>query len=105
MWFSKISHALPKGAPGLVMGSCIVEMYRIVIIEVQYQLEVNRCRNEDIIVKGNFGWVWSMWVGRPKIDRIEYIVARTDGRTDGEENHNITTLFKKRVDYKSVQWQ
>ncbi|KAH3838418.1 hypothetical protein DPMN_111827, partial [Dreissena polymorpha] len=46
------------GAPGLVMGPC------------KYQLEVNRCRNEEIIVKGNFGWVWPMGAGRPRIDRI-----------------------------------
>ncbi|KAH3854469.1 hypothetical protein DPMN_097011 [Dreissena polymorpha] len=63
-----------QGAPGLVMGPCIVEIdvnrfnfgwalpmwaghpriYCIVIREVQYQFEVNRCRNEEIIVKGNF---------------------------------------------------
>ena len=55
------------GAPGLVMGPCIVEIDRIVIREVQYQFEVNRCRNEEIIVKGNFGWVWSMWAGRPRV--------------------------------------
>ena len=54
-------------APGLVMGPCVVEIYRIVIRKVQYQFELNRCRNEDIIVKGNFGWVWSMWVGRPMV--------------------------------------
>jgi len=30
---------------GLVMGSCIVEIDRTVIREVQYQFEVNRCRN------------------------------------------------------------
>ncbi|KAH3768595.1 hypothetical protein DPMN_169812 [Dreissena polymorpha] len=57
-----------KGAPGLVMGPCIVD--RIVIREVQFQLEVNRCRNEEIIVKGNFGWAWPMWQGHPRIDRI-----------------------------------
>ncbi|KAH3713349.1 hypothetical protein DPMN_073139 [Dreissena polymorpha] len=51
-------------------GPCIVEIDRIVIREVQYQLEVNRCRNEVIIVKGNFGWVWPMWAGCPRIDRI-----------------------------------
>ncbi|KAH3866813.1 hypothetical protein DPMN_029936 [Dreissena polymorpha] len=39
----------------------------IVIREVQYQFEVNLCRNEEIIVKGNFGWVWSMWAGRPRV--------------------------------------
>ncbi|KAH3815865.1 hypothetical protein DPMN_144399 [Dreissena polymorpha] len=58
------------GAPGLVMGPCIVEMNRFVIREVQYQLEVNRCRNEEIIVKGNFRWVWPMWAGSPRIDGI-----------------------------------
>ncbi|KAH3710619.1 hypothetical protein DPMN_070108 [Dreissena polymorpha] len=35
--------------------------------KVQYQLEVNRCRNEQIIVKGNFGWAWPMWPGRPRV--------------------------------------
>ncbi|KAH3856886.1 hypothetical protein DPMN_099481 [Dreissena polymorpha] len=48
------------GAPGLVIVPCIVEIDRIVIREVQYQFEVNRCLNEEIIVKGNFGRVWSM---------------------------------------------
>ncbi|KAH3716195.1 hypothetical protein DPMN_058914 [Dreissena polymorpha] len=48
----------------LVMGQCIIEIDRI------YQLEVNRCRKKEIIVKGNFGWVWSMWAGRPRIDCI-----------------------------------
>ncbi|KAH3793930.1 hypothetical protein DPMN_147456 [Dreissena polymorpha] len=57
-------------APGLVMGPCIVEIGRILIREVQYQFEVHRFRNEEIIVKGNFGWVWSMWDGRPRIDHI-----------------------------------
>ena len=39
------------GAPGLVMGPCIVEIDRIVIRDVQYQFEVNRCRNEEVNVK------------------------------------------------------
>ncbi|KAH3776706.1 hypothetical protein DPMN_178138 [Dreissena polymorpha] len=51
----------------LVMEPCIVEIDRIVIREVQYQLEVYRCRNEEIIVKGNFGWAWPMWAGRPRV--------------------------------------
>ncbi|KAH3889118.1 hypothetical protein DPMN_013167 [Dreissena polymorpha] len=59
-----------RGVPGLVMGPCIVDIDRIVIREVQYQFQVNWCRNEEIIVKDNFGWVWSMWAGRPRIDRI-----------------------------------
>ncbi|KAH3736216.1 hypothetical protein DPMN_042779 [Dreissena polymorpha] len=67
------------GAPGLIMGPCIVEIDRIVIRKVQYQLEVNRCRNEEVIVKGNFGWVWPMfagpwgwlmWTWMVKIDRV-----------------------------------
>ncbi|KAH3865207.1 hypothetical protein DPMN_028246 [Dreissena polymorpha] len=57
----------PTGAPGLVMGLCIVEIERIVIREVRYQLDVNRCRNEEIIVKGNFGWAWPMWAGCPRV--------------------------------------
>ncbi|KAH3831618.1 hypothetical protein DPMN_104890 [Dreissena polymorpha] len=52
------------GAPGLVMGPCIVEIDRIVIRDVQYQLEVNRCKIEEVII-GNFGWVWPMWAGPP----------------------------------------
>ncbi|KAH3800426.1 hypothetical protein DPMN_154059 [Dreissena polymorpha] len=55
------------GASGLVMGPCIVEIDRIVIREVQYQLEVNWCRNEEIIVKGIFGWAWPMWAGCPRV--------------------------------------
>ncbi|KAH3706223.1 hypothetical protein DPMN_065606 [Dreissena polymorpha] len=43
---------------------------RIVLREIQYQFEVNWCRNEEIIVKGNFGWAWLMWAGRTRIDRI-----------------------------------
>ena len=53
------------GAPGLVMGPCKVEIDPNVIREVQYQFEVNPCRNEKIIVNGNFWWVWPMWAGRP----------------------------------------
>ncbi|KAH3780494.1 hypothetical protein DPMN_158310 [Dreissena polymorpha] len=64
-------HASPTaqllGAPGLVMGPCIVD--RIVIREVQYQLEVYR-------LKGNFGWAWHMWEGHPRIDRI--VIRETD---------------------------
>ncbi|KAH3850196.1 hypothetical protein DPMN_092602 [Dreissena polymorpha] len=56
-----------RGAPGLVMGPYIVEIDRIAIRDVQYQFEVNLCRNEEIIVKGNFGWVWPMWAGRPRV--------------------------------------
>ncbi|KAH3787139.1 hypothetical protein DPMN_165259 [Dreissena polymorpha] len=50
----------------LVMGPCIIEIDH----KVQYQLEVNRCRKEEIIVKANFRWVWSMWPCILEIDRI-----------------------------------
>ena len=61
-----------RGASGLIMAPCIVEIDSIVIKEVQYQFEVNLCRNEEIIVKGNFGWagpmwVWPMWAGCPRV--------------------------------------
>ncbi|KAH3862737.1 hypothetical protein DPMN_025710 [Dreissena polymorpha] len=42
-----------RGAPGLVMGPCIVEIDRIVIREVWYQFEDNQCRNEEIIFQGS----------------------------------------------------
>ncbi|KAH3830908.1 hypothetical protein DPMN_104164 [Dreissena polymorpha] len=47
-----------------------VEIDRIVIREVQYPLEVNRCKNEEIIVKDNFWWVWPIMGGCPRIDLI-----------------------------------
>ncbi|KAH3837368.1 hypothetical protein DPMN_110755 [Dreissena polymorpha] len=53
---------------------CINEIDRIVIREVQYQLEVNWCRNEEIIVKGNFGWALPMWAGAPGLVMGPYIV-------------------------------
>ncbi|KAH3776494.1 hypothetical protein DPMN_177920 [Dreissena polymorpha] len=74
----------------LIMGPCIVEIYRIVIRyailgrprvgngamhNVQYQFEVSRCRNEEFIVKGNFGWAWSMWAGAPQVE-IDCIVMK-----------------------------
>ncbi|KAH3813834.1 hypothetical protein DPMN_142304 [Dreissena polymorpha] len=147
----------PGGAPGLIMWPCIID--RIVIRDVQYQFEVNRCRNEEVIVKCNFRWAWSMWAGASQVEiyfivirdvqyqfevnrcrneevismwagrpSIGHIVIRdvqykfevnrcrneennfqggdngqdrlTDGRTDGGDNHNIPTLFKKRGDEK-----
>ncbi|KAH3884633.1 hypothetical protein DPMN_008617 [Dreissena polymorpha] len=97
---------------------------RFVIREVQYQFEVNRCRNEEIIVKGNFGWAWHMWPGRPRIDlrvireaQYQFEVNRCrneevnfqgssaksvggasgqDGRTDAHQ-YNIPTFSPKNV--------
>ncbi|KAH3779515.1 hypothetical protein DPMN_157318 [Dreissena polymorpha] len=82
----------------LIMGPCIVKIDRTVIrhvqyqfeailggrgicgrgrprVDVQYQFEVNRCRNEEVIVKRNFGWAWSMWAGAPQVE-IDRIVIR-----------------------------
>ncbi|KAH3891341.1 hypothetical protein DPMN_015435 [Dreissena polymorpha] len=52
-----------------------VEIDRFVIKEVQYQLEVNQCRNEEIIVKDNFGLVWPIMGGAPQVE-IDLIVIR-----------------------------
>ncbi|KAH3709108.1 hypothetical protein DPMN_068569 [Dreissena polymorpha] len=109
--------------PGLVMGPCIAEIDSIVIREVQYQFEVNRCRNGEIIVKGNFGWAWPMWAGRPRVGngamhkvqyqfednqcRNEEIIFQgssaysvggesgQDGQTEDGDNHNIPTFSPK----------
>ncbi|KAH3701490.1 hypothetical protein DPMN_076479 [Dreissena polymorpha] len=59
-----------RGAPGLIMRPCIVEIDPIVTRYVQYQFEVNLCKNEEFILKGNFGWAWYMWARAPRIDRI-----------------------------------
>ncbi|KAH3877653.1 hypothetical protein DPMN_001529 [Dreissena polymorpha] len=42
-----IRHDINRDASGLVMVPCIVRIDRIVIREEKYQLEVNRCRNEE----------------------------------------------------------
>ncbi|KAH3716575.1 hypothetical protein DPMN_059299 [Dreissena polymorpha] len=77
-------------------GPCIVEINRIVIRKVQYQLEVNWCRNEEIIVKGNVECVWPMWVECPR------------GEGDGAM-HNVQYQFEvnrsrnKEVNVKNIQ--
>ena len=71
-----------RGTPGLVMGPCIVEIDHIVIREVQYQLKVNLCRNEEIIVKAILGgrglceWGAPGLVMGPYIVEIDRIVIR-----------------------------
>ncbi|KAH3711650.1 hypothetical protein DPMN_071321 [Dreissena polymorpha] len=64
---AKFQGKTDRRTDGLVMGPRIAEIDRIVIREVQYQLEVNWCRNEEIIVKGNFGWARPMWAGQPRV--------------------------------------
>ncbi|KAH3738990.1 hypothetical protein DPMN_045634 [Dreissena polymorpha] len=68
-------HVLPRGAQGLVMGPCIVEIDRIVIREVQYQLEVKWCRHEEII-RGLCGRGAPGLVIGPCIVEINCIVIR-----------------------------
>ncbi|KAH3841121.1 hypothetical protein DPMN_114578 [Dreissena polymorpha] len=63
------------------MGPCIDEINCIVIREVQYQFEVNRFRNEEIIVKGNFEWAWPIWV----VGNGAYIVEIDLNRCRNEE--------------------
>ncbi|KAH3829075.1 hypothetical protein DPMN_131063 [Dreissena polymorpha] len=55
-----------KPTPHLLMGPCIVEIDCIVIRDVQYQYEVNRCRNEEVNFQGS---------------SAKYIGGRTDGET------------------------
>ncbi|KAH3749841.1 hypothetical protein DPMN_184356 [Dreissena polymorpha] len=63
---------LTQGRPRVGMGPCIVD--RIVIREVQYQLEVNRCRNEEIIVKAILGGRGLCGRGTPGLVMGPYIV-------------------------------
>ncbi|KAH3784495.1 hypothetical protein DPMN_162451 [Dreissena polymorpha] len=42
---------------------------------VQYQFEVSRCRNEEFIVQGKFGWAWSMWAGAPQDVQYQFEVS------------------------------
>ncbi|KAH3883720.1 hypothetical protein DPMN_007686 [Dreissena polymorpha] len=64
----KVQYQLNKGNFGWVWSMWAgpqVEIDPNVIREVQYQFEVNPCRNEKIIVNGIFWWVWPMWAGAP----------------------------------------
>ncbi|KAH3836626.1 hypothetical protein DPMN_109997 [Dreissena polymorpha] len=75
-----------RGAPGLVMGPCLVEIDRIVIRVVQYQYEVNGCRNKEVYFQGSSAYSVRGDSGQ---------VGRTDGRTDRRtaEITTITTIF------------
>ncbi|KAH3709458.1 hypothetical protein DPMN_068921 [Dreissena polymorpha] len=79
------------GAPRVCYGAMQFEIDHIVIRKVRYQLEVNRFPGVDN-VDMDVMFTWSMWAGRPRIDRIvirDVHVGgdsgqkeRTDGRTD-----------------------
>ncbi|KAH3846716.1 hypothetical protein DPMN_089018 [Dreissena polymorpha] len=65
--------SVTRCAPGLVMGPCIVEIDRIVIMWPMWagrpridRIVIRICRNEEIVVKGNFVWVWPILAGRPR---------------------------------------
>ncbi|KAH3851705.1 hypothetical protein DPMN_094189, partial [Dreissena polymorpha] len=66
----------------MVMGPCITEIDRIVIRDVQYQLEVNRCRNEEVNFQGSSAYSVGGDSGQD---------GQTDGRTDGQ-TAEITTI-------------
>ncbi|KAH3749342.1 hypothetical protein DPMN_183839 [Dreissena polymorpha] len=97
----------------LVMGPCIVEIDRIVIREVQYQLEVNRCRNEEIIVKAHFGWAWPMWAGTPglvmgpyivEIDRIVIREVQYQFEVNGGRTFKVIEGSRKSANHKSLSF-
>ncbi|KAH3812337.1 hypothetical protein DPMN_140767 [Dreissena polymorpha] len=83
------------GCPKVVMGPCIVEIDRIVIRQVQYQCEDNRCRNEEIIFQGSSANSEGGDSGQD---------GRADRRTDIGDNHNILKLFKKRGNKDNFGW-
>ncbi|KAH3864536.1 hypothetical protein DPMN_027556 [Dreissena polymorpha] len=80
----------------------------IVIREVQYQFEVNRCRNEEIIVKGNFRWEWSMWAwwpmwaGRQRIDRI--VIREVQYQFEVNRCRNEETIVKGNSEWAWPMW-
>ncbi|KAH3842864.1 hypothetical protein DPMN_116368 [Dreissena polymorpha] len=83
------------GAPGLVMGPCIVEIDRIVIRDVQYHFEVNRCRNEEVNVKKMALQRPTRLIMGPCIVEIDRIVIRdfqgSSAYSDGRKTE-ITTI-------------
>ncbi|KAH3806563.1 hypothetical protein DPMN_134886 [Dreissena polymorpha] len=87
----------PGGAPGLVMGPCIVEIDFIVIRDVQYQFEVNPCRNEEVYFQGSSAYSvggdiqYQYEVNLCRNDEVNEIVARTDRQTD-RRTTEITTI-------------
>ncbi|KAH3734702.1 hypothetical protein DPMN_041146 [Dreissena polymorpha] len=84
---------LTQGRPGID---------RIVIREVQYQLELNRCRNEEIIVKGNFGWARPMWAGRPRIDLI--VIREVQYQFEVKRCRNKEIIVKSKFEWPQPMW-
>ncbi|KAH3884938.1 hypothetical protein DPMN_008924 [Dreissena polymorpha] len=88
----------------LVMRPCIVEFDRIVIREVQYQLEVNRCRNEEIIVKDNFGWVWPIMGGVPQADIDRFVIREVQYQFEVNRCRNEETIVKGNFGWAWPMW-
>ncbi|KAH3855804.1 hypothetical protein DPMN_098373 [Dreissena polymorpha] len=88
----------------LVMGPCIVEIDRIVIREVQYQLEVNRCRNEEIIVKDNFGWVWPIMGGAPQVEIDRIVIKEVQHQFEVNRFRNEEIIVKGNFGWAWPMW-
>ncbi|KAH3778615.1 hypothetical protein DPMN_180084 [Dreissena polymorpha] len=73
-----------RRAPGLLFGPCIVDIDRIFVRDVQYQFEVNRCRNEGVNFQGSSANSAGGYCGQ-------------DGRADGGQT-TISPRFLKRGD-------
>ncbi|KAH3779302.1 hypothetical protein DPMN_157103 [Dreissena polymorpha] len=100
----------------LVTGPCIVEIDWIVIRDVQYQFEVNRCSNEEIKIPNSANSVGGDSGQDRRTDRqrrnphnrfqnlnpkLKKIVARSDGRTD-DGDRIIPTFSPKSVGILSI---
>ncbi|KAH3698443.1 hypothetical protein DPMN_085963 [Dreissena polymorpha] len=80
----------------LITGPCI------------YQFEVSRCRNEEFIVKGNFGWAWSMWARAPQVNRCrneEVIVNGTFGWAWSMWTRRPRVVEIDRIVIRDIQYQ
>ncbi|KAH3847700.1 hypothetical protein DPMN_090031 [Dreissena polymorpha] len=91
----------------LVMGPCIVEIDRIVIRDVQYQFEVNRCTNEEVNFQGSSAYSVGggsgqdgrtaekttsghlIWTDRQKPHHAGWTDGKMEERTDGQRQNNI----------------
>ncbi|KAH3861573.1 hypothetical protein DPMN_024505 [Dreissena polymorpha] len=71
-------------------------------MHIQYQLEVNRCRNEEVIEKGNFGWVWPMWAGHPRIDHI--VIREVQNHFEVNRCRNEEIIVKGNFGWEWSMW-
>ncbi|KAH3890782.1 hypothetical protein DPMN_014870 [Dreissena polymorpha] len=92
-------HVCPTGAPGLVMGPCIVEIDRFVIRDVQYQFEEIIFRNLNAKCDGHTGGQTDGQCNHYMPSFFQGSMARMDGHTDGQAPEIITIYprFSKSV--------